>query len=355
MALTPPSATSARREAALVTAPRCAMLPRVPSGASSLVAVTRRLAVRFRIAAASAELGLPPPVFCERVDDVSTDGSDIGVVILDLGCCCTDTGLPRLVRQWMCRRPGSDLVLLAPLLDRDSELDTVLALLRAAGDARLRIITASEFYRDGISRTLAALRVRAVLERELRAEFLAAVARTGRSMRAAGDVLDLLTMAPRHAAIDAHVEALLMTARVSAARMLDARVARERRRKARWKQLRRAGQMPPSCLLLVFRVLWFTKLRQSGWPTARVAELLDFASPREFARAIRRRMGIGVRALQQVRYADALEWAAQLVVAEHAPPGSTAVRALTGALLHPVSWDGRTSGSSPEPAERTRR
>lgn len=355
MALTPSSAIPARRQAALVTAPRRATMPRPPGGALDLVAVTRRLAVRFRIATMSAELGLPAPIFCERVEDAVMGSIDSGVVVLDLECCCTDAGLPRLVDGWMRRRPGSELVLLAPLLDRDAELGTVLALLGAAGDARLRVITAGDFYRDEVSRMLAALRARAVLERELHTELLAAVARTGGSLRAAGEVLALLTKAPRYATIDTHVAAFLASAQVPAARVLDARVASERHRKARWKQLRRAGQMPASYLLLVFRVLWLTKLRESGWPTARVAALLDFPSPRDFARAIRRRLGIGLRALRRVRYADALDWAAQLVVAEHVPPGNTAVRALTGALLRPVSCEGQASAPAGDSTTGRRR
>lgn len=344
MALTPASGRSAQVEAALVTS-RCAPMPRPRSAAPKyLVAVTRRPAVRLRIAEVSAQFGLPPPIFRERVDDVFAAGNDVAVVILDLGCCCADTGLPRLIRRWARGHSGTELVLFTPLLDRDSELETVLALLRVAGDAALRVVTTREFYRDEIWRTLTAVRERVMLERELRAEFLAAVARTGRSLRAATEVLDLLDEAPRQAAIEAPVETPPAGAQVAARQTPNARAVGERERKVRWKQLRRAGQMPASRLRLVFRVLWYTKLRQIGWSTARVAEFLNFASPREFRRAIRRRLGVGVRFLRWLRYPDALGWAAELVVTKHARRDGTTAHALSGALWRHTALNDPTIG-----------
>jgi hypothetical protein len=227
------------------------------------------------------------------------------------------------------------------LIDPDTELDTTLTLLRAAGDAGLRVMTTSDLYRDEVWQTVAALRASAVLERELRAELLAAVARTGRPMRAASEVLDLLAVAPRHAMATARVAALRASLPVAATQTAGVRAADQHERKVRWKQLRRAGQMPASCLLLIFRVLWYVKLRQIGWPTARVAEFLGFTSPREFRRSIRRRLGLGVRDLRRVGYADALAWAAELVVAEH-ERGNPTVRTLAAALQH-LSRTGRGS------------
>jgi hypothetical protein len=354
MAVTPSSSRLVQLEAALVTS-RCAGKPRPRTAAPNLIAVTGRPAVRLRIAAVSAQLGLPPPIFRERVDDLLAAGNDVAVVILDLSCCCTDTGLPRLIGHWARGHPGTELVLFAPLLDRDSELEATLALLRSAGDARLRVMTTRDFYRDEIWRTLAALRERVILERELRAEFLAAVARTGRSLRAASDVLDLLDEAARQAAIDARVEAPVAGVQTSAVQIPNARAVGERERKVRWKQLRRAGQMPASSLRLVFRVLWYTKLRQIGWSTARVAEFLDFASPREFRRAIRRRLGIGVRYLRWLRYPDALGWAAELVVTEHARRGGTTAHTLAAALQRHTALNDPTIGHGGDSSRSARR
>jgi hypothetical protein len=145
MALTPSSGRLAQIEAAFVIS-RCAAMPRPPSAAPNFIAVTRRPAVRLRIAEVSAQFGLPPPIFRERVDDLLAAGNDVAVAILDLGCCCTDAGLPRLMGHWARGHPGTELVLFAPLLDHDSELEATLALLRAAGDAGLRILTAPDFY-----------------------------------------------------------------------------------------------------------------------------------------------------------------------------------------------------------------
>lgn len=353
MVLTPSSVRSTELKAALVATPSRATTPRPPTGTLDLIAVTRRPAVRLRIAAVSAQVGLPAPVFCDRVDEVIARSSEIAVIILDLASCCRDAGLPRLIWHWTRRWPDSELVLFAPLLDPDTELETTLTLLRAAGDAGLRVMTASDFYRDEVWQTVAAVRASAVLERELRAELLAAVAHTGRPMRAASDVLDLLAVAPRHAMATARNAALRASLPVAAAQTADVRAADQPDRKVRWKQLRRAGQMPASCLLLMFRVLWYVKLRQIGWPTARVAEFLGFTSPREFRRSIRRRLGLGVRDLRRLCYTDALACAADLLVTAH-ERGSATMRAVAGALQR-VSRTGRASdrlGTSPRTQKR---
>jgi hypothetical protein len=155
-------------------------------------------------------------------------------------------------------------------------------------------------------------------------------------MRAASEVLALLAVTPRHAISTARVAALRASLPAAATQTAGGRPADRHERKARWKQLRRAGQMPASCLLLIFRVLWYAKLRQIGWPTARVAEFLGFTSPREFRRSIRRRLGLGVRDLRRMCYADALAWAAELVITEH-ERGSATGRTFAGALQH-MSW-----------------
>jgi hypothetical protein len=80
-------------------------------------------------------------------------------------------------------------------------------------------------------------------------------------------------------------------------------------------RLRRAGQAPPSQLLLAFRVLWLAKLRARGWRTDRVADFLGYASPREFRRAVRRRLGVGVRELGRVPHRDLVCWVTDFLTA----------------------------------------
>lgn len=295
----------------------------------ALLAVTTRPAIRLRIEAVATSLGLPRPAFAADPAEVLESGADCSVLLLDLGSCCADASLGAVVSTWAAYRPGSEVILFTPLLDRERELKVAVSILTTTCSAEVRVMTASDFYRDEVWRTLAALRERAALEAELRGEFLTAVAETGRPLRAEPVVLELLHQAPKHPDIEAAPETALARVRLASEKSGSERTML-------WKLLRRSGQMPASWLLLVFRVLWYVKLRERGWSAGRIARFLGFASPRHFRKTVRRRFGVGITQLAAVRYADALRWAAALVTSDHSRLGHLPVRALVTPLLNPA-------------------
>lgn len=320
-AVSPPSARCASgppREDGLLRSPAA----RAPDLAG-LAAVSGRPAIRLRLAALSAELGFPPPLFFREAVELLEYGTDRLILFLDLAHCVVDPGLVSLVEAWNALRPGSTVVAFTPLVSRERELEVALALSRVLHQCRLRVMTASDFHRPEVWRNLRAEQDRALLEAELRTDFLAAIRRRGRSLPAALIVLQVLhdaTLAPEDAAADAPEE--------------------ETSRKAVWRRLRTAGQIPVSWMLLVFRVLWYVKLHGRGWTTGEIAHFLGFPSPRPLRLTFRRRFGVTLASLNRTSYDNALAWAAEQVTGGGTFPPHATVRALArtlGARVRPLS------------------
>jgi hypothetical protein len=312
-----------------------------------MLVVTTRTAVRERLGAVSTRLGLPSPTFVGRVEEALESGIDSPVLLLDLGSCCKDESLEHVLRTWEAYRPGGEVVVFTPLIDREAELKAAVTLVRVLRLAETRVMTASDFYRDEVWRNLGELGQRSALESELRRELVAAVQELGRRIRAEPVVLQILHDAPRYADISAAASTALGRVRVRA----------DTQRKALWKLLRRSGQMPASWLLLVFRVLWYVKLREKGWSTDQIAHFLSFPSARHLRMTLRRRFGVGVGELKRVRYDDVLRWAATLVTSEHADLARQSVRALVEPLLARTDVAGVRTSRDPgatKAAERER-
>jgi hypothetical protein len=301
-------------------------------GGGGLLAVTTRPAVRARLREVGAASALAPVRFAAAVEEALGPAGDADVLLLDLGSCCADQSLGPVVRAWERYHAGGELVVLTPLLDRERELRTAVTLVGELDLVRARVMTTSDFYRDEVWRNVGEGRERAALEAELRRGLLAAVRATGRPLRGEALVLELLHEAPERADVRAWAGAPLADVALGDAA---ADAAAESARKRRWRLLRRAGQLPAPWLLLVFRVLWLTKLRDEGWRSADVARFLGFASPRELRLTVKRRFGVGVRALRGVRHEDALRWAADLLTTSHLRLGELG-RLTPRALVGPV-------------------
>src|SRR3954470_10963404 len=222
--------------------------------AGGILAVSSRPAVRARIDAASTMLSLPAPVFVDEITDALELGIDRAVLLLDLGSCCRQDELVTLLRVWAAFHPGSEIVVFTPLVDREAELHSVVSLVAGLRAEVVRVLSASDFFRDESWRNIWMMGERASLQAEIRADLVAAVGATGRPLAAATAVLRVLAdAAPAYSKTTTPGDAFGASAAVTR--------ARERRRKSVWQHLRRAGQLPPSQLLLVFRVLWYAKLR----------------------------------------------------------------------------------------------
>jgi hypothetical protein len=106
----------------------------------------------------------------------------------------------------------------------------------------------------------------------------------------------------------------------------------DRERKITWQRLRRAGQLPPSWLQVIFRVLWHAKLREHRWSAARIAHFLGFPSARHLRLSIARRLGVGFKCLRRLTYQQTLQWAADVLTAPSGPARPRSVRSLTEGL-----------------------
>ena len=283
-----------------------------------MLAVTTRPAVRERLIHISARVGLPAPAFFPSALMASRIRSPL--LFLDLGSCCNDAGLEMAVRAWTAENPKSVVVFFVPLIDREAETRLIF---RLAVIGAGRVMTESDFARPEVWRTLKEAHTLATLEEEIRAEFLEAIASTGRRLRAEPIVLQLLCDAPKVTDLN---EAL-------AAALSNYRPNTEAARKAVWTQLRRADQMPASWLLLTFRILWHTKLQEKGWSTGRIAPFMGFRTARDFRRALRRRAGISMSELKNVSYASALEWAARVSTGGYAELAGSPVSRMIAPLV----------------------
>lgn len=304
------------------------------------LAVTARPAVRARVEAASEMLSLPAPVFVDDIMEALERGIDRAVLLLDLGSCCRQEELVTLLRVWAAFHPSSEIVVFTPLVDREAELHVAVSLVAGLRSAVVRVLSASDFFRDESWRNLWVMRERAALQAEIRADLLATIG--GRPLAAATAVLGLLADAAAGASEGACDDAFVRSADVARVRV--------RQRKNVWQQLRRSGQLPPSWLLLVFRVLWYAKLREDGWSAPRIASFLGFTSPRHFRLNVSRRLGIGLRSLRTFSYGSVLAWAAKILTTPHERLRTTSLRALAdqlhGAELRPPADELRLLPSS---------
>lgn len=142
----------------------------------------------------------------------------------------------------------------------------------------------------------------AALSAEIVSEFRAAVSATGRAMPAEALVLRLLAEAP-----------FILDVNVAAARVVGCENGGyDAKRKSVWRALDTEGQMPPSRLLLVLRLLWFAKLRHLRWRPLAISRYLGYNSPRLFRISIRRRCRLTMRELNAVCYERTLAWAASV-------------------------------------------
>ena len=127
-------------------------------------------------------------------------------------------------------------MLFAPLIDREREMRSAVDLLRATRLTAVRVMTASDLYRDEVWWNLLALSERAALESALRGELIEAVRATGRPLKAEPAVLELLHEASGQADREP----------VATAAPKGVRRRAEAERRQRWKALRRSGQLPAS-------------------------------------------------------------------------------------------------------------
>jgi hypothetical protein len=286
-----------------------------------MLVVSTRPAVRERLKAVSEAFHSPAPTFVSRVEDAL--GEESSLLILDLGGCCMDPDLVPIIRAWETYHPGSELVLFTPLIERDAELRAVVSVVRETRFVDTRVMTASDFYRDEVWRNLRGLEPAGLLDVDLRTELVRAAAALGRGIRAEALILQLL-----HSTAESTV---MEAARRRGVRCAGLDLPNERR--AIWKRLRASRQLPASWLLAIFRLLWYTKLRERGWSTTRIAQHLGYPSARRFRVMLRRRFGISIRELEGVRHADAIGWAAELLVAEHRTLASLSMTGLIEPLL----------------------
>jgi hypothetical protein len=264
-----------------------------------MIAVTTRSTVRERLEAVSATVGLPRPCFSETLYDALESGVDSPLLLLDLGSCCRDADLAHALHTWEAFRPGSEVVLFTPLIDQAAELRAAVTLARATRFVETRVMTASEFNRDEIWHSLYQSGERAALQAEIRSELLTTLRRAGHQLRGEAVVLQILRDSSSLGEASGRAERLS--------------VKTEKERKALWKLLRRARQIPASRLLLIFRVLWYAKLVERGWHAGRIAHFLGFGSARQFRVMMKGRLGLGIEQLKRIRYDAALEWAASLL------------------------------------------
>ena len=297
-----------------------------------MLAVTTRLEVKTRLARVAGDIGLPAPQFFASVRDALAARGDRSLLFLDLGVCCREAGLRRLVGGWVRRHPHAEIILLVPLLDRECETHAMFEL-AALGVGR--VMTASDFARPEVWATVRAAHALALVQQSILDDFRREAGCAGRPVAAAPVVERILA----NVHLNASCYAL---ARHAAPRWGEGSEGSEgARRKALWQELRGAGQMPASWLVLVFRVVWYARLRELGWGARAIATLLGFRTTRLLRMTLKRRFGVCMRELHDVRYEDALRWAVAVCTADH--------RAESGRARERLPYPPLTRGNKPVP------
>lgn len=309
--------------------------PRVASGRDGVVVVSTRPAVRERVRAAARALGLSAPSIIARAGHLPRMEGGEWLLCLDLADCCREPGLVAALRAWSARGPQRLLVIFAPLVDRERELRITAQLTRAIRRARVRVMTATDFFDDLAWRRLRAADERVRLLARVRTRLLAAARATGRSIAAQPLVLaqlrDVWCSRMRREERDVHDAHM--------------RARAESHRKLRWRMLRRAGQMPESWLRCVLRVLWYLTLRDAGWSTRRIARSLGYGSERDLRRTVHRRLGIQFRELRRLPGAVGFAWAGGLLTRRHQACADRTLRELAGALRRSSGGIARSRGT----------
>ena len=289
-----------------------------------MLIVTTRPLVRERLRSLAVDVGLSRPVFVDRLEQVLEESVTTPLLFIDLGSCATDEHLEPILRTWDAYRPGTVVLVLVPLLQRDIELQATVRLARCLGSAEVRVMTASDFHRAEVWRSVQERCQFSALHDGLREEFIGAVRAIGRVIPAEPIVIKALSEALEGRAVSPHL-----------AGPVETREQRdEARRKALWRLLRKAGQMPPSHLQLVFQLLWYVKLKSLGWSAGRIAALMGFREPRELRMVMKRRLGIGMATMNRICFADALTWAAVVSTLDYSRLRRLPARALVRPLLH---------------------
>ncbi|HEX2778175.1 MAG TPA: hypothetical protein VHM30_01675 [Gemmatimonadaceae bacterium] len=193
------------------------------------------------------------------------------------------------------------MLLYVPLVDREAEMHAMfdLASLGAA-----HVMTASDVDRREVWATVLARQAQGPLQDEIRADFAQAVGALARPLPAAPLVLALLTETP--SVTDVHA--------TMAKALGHPDPKSEAARRCVWKRLRRAGQMPASRLLVLFRLLWYARLAAAGWVPGAIASFLGFRSPRQLRLTFRRRLELPIRQLHALTYDDLVRWTARACV-----------------------------------------
>ncbi|HEX2717644.1 MAG TPA: hypothetical protein VHM67_08165 [Gemmatimonadaceae bacterium] len=275
-----------------------------------MIAVTTQIGARDRLRQVATKLGFPVPTFCVRAADLPPGVVADTILLLDLGSCAREPELSPRVARWLASHPGTALVLFVPLLDRDAEMHAMFDLTSLGAT---QVMTASDFARLEVWHNLVSRQLLAARQTEIRADFLERVRTLGMTIAAERIVLRLLIDTPT--VTDVHAAAAAAMGHV---------VGRgEAMRIAVWRELRRAGQLSATRLLLVFQLLWYRRLADLGWRAGTIAAFLGFKSARELRLTLKRRLGLTMHQIRATPYEDALDW----VVA------SCSDRAVTNATL----------------------
>jgi hypothetical protein len=285
-----------------------------------MIAITSRVNLQERLRQVSARFGMPAPIFLATAGELLESASRVSLLFVDMSACCRDPRAEVCVRTWLEYHPLSDVILYVPLADRECEIRMMFAL---AKQGIGHVMTASDLERDAVWRTVTERRALATLQAEIQADFQDTAAGLGARIRAESIVLQVLAEAPK--VVDVHATA--------ATGLPDVFGSGDTRRKAVWRRLHEAGQVPVSWLLVVFRVLWYAKLVEKGWHAGDIACFLGFNSPRQLRLTVKRRLGLTIDELKQVRYREALDWAAFLCASGAAELSGMTLRTLVRPLL----------------------
>jgi hypothetical protein len=171
------------------------------------------------------------------------------------------------------------------------------------------VMTASDFVRADVWATITRQGHTKALQKELRDELGEAVARRGVTLPAERLVTLFLDNAPT--AVNATAVSIAVAGQLG----LQSGVAR----KAVWSQLKAAGQLSPSWLLLIFRLLWYRKLTERGWVERDIVSFLGLRATRQLRLQLKRRLGTSIRALRRMPYEAVLDWAVQACADGQAP------------------------------------
>lgn len=259
-----------------------------------MIAVTTQQGARERLRHVASTLGFPAPTFYARASELPVGAVPDTVLLLDLGCCAREPMLRSRIAGWAAAHPRASLILFVPLLDRDAEMHAMFDLTSLGAT---QVMTVSDFARIEVWRNIVTRQLLATRQAEIRRDFLERVA--GRPIPAEAIVLHLLEQAPMIS--DVHSAA--------AAAMRYSGGQADAVRLAVWRELRRAGQLSATRLLLVFQLLWYRRLADLGWRPGTIAAFLGFRSARQLRLTLKRRLGVSMQEIKATTYAEALDWA----------------------------------------------